>query len=57
MIYPNILEIDLNTQTSEFYEDTEIFDKYLGGIGVAIELFRQKIKSGIDLCFLSYSFN
>jgi len=48
MIYPNILEIDLNTQTSEFYEDTEIFDKYLGGIGVAIELFRQKIKSGID---------
>ena len=48
MIYPNILEIDLNTQTSEFYEDTEIFDKYLGGIGVAIELFRQKIRSGID---------
>lgn len=48
MIYPNILEIDLNTQTSEFYEDTEIFDKYLGGIGVAIELFRRKIKSGID---------
>jgi len=48
MIYPNVLEIDLGSETSEFYEDNELFDKYLGGIGVAIELFKRNIKTGID---------
>ncbi len=48
MIYPNILEIDLSSETFEFYEDNELFDKYLGGIGLAIELFKRNIKQGID---------
>ena len=48
MIYPKILEIDLNSKTSEFYEDIDLFDKHLGGIGVAIELFKQNIKPKID---------
>ncbi|MHA1304011.1 MAG: aldehyde ferredoxin oxidoreductase N-terminal domain-containing protein [Candidatus Heimdallarchaeaceae archaeon] len=51
MIYPNILEINLDEQTSEIYEDDALFEKYLGGIGIAMELMKKHLKPGVDPLF------
>ncbi|MHA1223325.1 MAG: aldehyde ferredoxin oxidoreductase N-terminal domain-containing protein [Candidatus Heimdallarchaeaceae archaeon] len=48
MNYPNILEIDLTEKKSEIYENSELFEKHLGGIGVAIELLSQNLGENID---------
>lgn len=48
MIYPQILEVNLTDQTYELYNDDAIFEKYLGGIGIAIELLESIIPQNVD---------
>lgn len=48
MLYPNILEINLSDLSFEIYESENLFDKYMGGIGVGIELLNQHLQTGVD---------
>lgn len=48
MIHPNILEINLNDLSFDIYKDDTVFEKYLGGIGLGMELLRKHMKNGID---------
>ena len=48
MIYPQILEVNLTDKSYELYSEDELFEKYLGGIGIAIELLNRLVPQGID---------
>ncbi|MHA1686689.1 MAG: aldehyde ferredoxin oxidoreductase N-terminal domain-containing protein [Candidatus Heimdallarchaeaceae archaeon] len=48
MIQPQILEVNLTDKSYELYSDDELFEKYLGGIGVAIELLNRLVPQGTD---------
>ncbi len=48
MIHPNILEINLDDLSFDIYKDDTVFENYLGGIGVGMELLRKHLKKGID---------
>ena len=47
-MYTKILEIDLSSQKSKVYEDSSLFDSYLGGTGVATELLHRYCPYDVD---------
>lgn len=44
----NVLYIDLSRRDFWVEDRSDLFDRWLGGIGVAIQLFKEEIKPGID---------
>jgi len=44
----NVLYIDLTNETSKVVERQDLFDKYLGGTGVATMLMHEEFKEGTD---------
>ncbi|MFX0208239.1 MAG: aldehyde ferredoxin oxidoreductase N-terminal domain-containing protein [Candidatus Hodarchaeota archaeon] len=48
MIPQDILEIDLSTQGMKRYPRPELFTKWLGGIGVAVNLLHEHVPSNTD---------
>lgn len=44
----NVLYIDLSRRDFWVKDRSDLFDRWLGGIGVAIQLFREEVKPGID---------
>lgn len=44
----NVLYIDLSRRDFWVEDRSDLFDRWLGGIGVAIQLFREEVKPGID---------
>ena len=46
---PNVLYIDLSTESYEIKERKDLFEEYLGGVGVGIKLLFENDRS--SFCF------